>query len=63
MPELTIGLNDKVGEEAQANAQATHGNHKKSIDPADLQFHQCVNLSKFASEKTISFAPPTASST
>ena len=59
MPELTIGLNDKVGEEAQANAQATHGgNHKKSIDLADLQFHQCVNLSKFASEKTISFVPP-----
>ena len=59
MPELTIGLNDKVGEEAQANAQTTHGgNHKKSIDLADLQFHQCVNLSKFASEKTISFVPP-----
>lgn len=60
MPELTIGLNDKVGEEATANQaqQSAQSNHKKNIDLADLQFHQCVNLSKFASEKTISFVPP-----
>ena len=60
MPELTIGLNDKVGEEASANQtqQSAQSNHKKNIDLADLQFHQCVNLSKFASEKTISFVPP-----
>ena len=60
MPELTIGLNDKVGEETSANQtqQSAQSNHKKNIDLADLQFHQCVNLSKFASEKTISFVPP-----
>ena len=60
MPELTIGLNDKVGEEASANQtqQSAQSNHKKNIDLADLQFHKCVNLSKFASEKTISFVPP-----
>jgi AP-2 complex subunit mu-1 len=61
MPELTIGLNDKVGEETSANQtqqSSAQSNHKKNIDLADLQFHQCVNLSKFASEKTISFVPP-----
>ena len=30
----------------------------ESIDLAELQFHQCVNLSKFSAERTISFVPP-----
>mmetsp|Transcript_37470 Transcript_37470/g.93140 ORF Transcript_37470/g.93140 Transcript_37470/m.93140 type:complete len:460 (-) Transcript_37470:144-1523(-) len=67
MPELKIGLNDKLGEEAHGGTggggagggglgATTSG--KKSIELADLQFHQCVNLSKFNGEKTISFTPP-----
>ena len=71
MPELTIGLNDRLGAEGGAGGGAGGGDGegqragrvKKSIDLADLQFHQCVNLSKFDSEKVISFTPPTASST
>ena len=31
---------------------------RKQIELADLQFHQCVNLSKFSAERTISFVPP-----
>jgi AP-2 complex subunit mu-1 len=65
MPELTIGLNDRVGAEEGAGGGAGTGGgdrgrpgFKKSIDLADLQFHQCVNLSKFDSEKVISFTPP-----
>ena len=72
MPELTIGLNDRLGMEGgagggtggggnESQSQTSHhggGRIKKSIDLADLQFHQCVNLSKFDSEKIISFTPP-----
>ena len=66
MPELTIGLNDRLGAEGGAGGGAGGGDGegqragrvKKSIDLADLQFHQCVNLSKFDSEKVISFTPP-----
>ena len=31
---------------------------RKTIDLDDLQFHHCVNLSKFASDKVVSFVPP-----
>ena len=30
----------------------------KSIELDDVTFHQCVNLSRFASDKTVSFVPP-----
>ena len=68
MPELKIGLNDKLGDELGSGGGGGGGggggrggggtSGKKSIELADLQFHQCVNLSKFTSEKTISFTPP-----
>lgn len=73
MPELKIGLNDTLGDEAKGgrnnpNADDSKGGidlpmpslaHKrKTIDLDDLQFHHCVNLSKFASDKVVSFVPP-----
>ena len=66
MPELKIGLNDKLGmNETAGGGQGGNGGgdgggggRGKQIELADLQFHQCVNLSKFSSEKTISFTPP-----
>ena len=69
MPELKIGLNDTLGDEAKGgrnnpNADDIKGDmpslaHKrKTIDLDDLQFHHCVNLSKFASDKVVSFVPP-----
>jgi AP-1 complex subunit mu len=34
------------------------GLNDKSIEMEDVKFHQCVRLSKFESEKTITFIPP-----
>jgi len=45
MPELRLGLNDK----------ASKG---KTIEMEDVKFHQCVRLSKFEIDRTISFIPP-----
>ncbi|CAL6323144.1 unnamed protein product [Bathycoccus prasinos] len=77
MPELKIGLNDSLGDEAKGgrnnpNAVDAGGdgkdmdfrgmpslaNKRKTIDLDDLQFHHCVNLSKFSSDKVVSFVPP-----
>ncbi|KAH3901031.1 probable AP-1 complex subunit mu-1-I [Saccharomycodes ludwigii] len=71
MPDLKLGLNDKgifsnksaeddiEGEDADAGVQ--NNNKKKgdrNIELDDLKFHQCVRLSKFENEKTITFIPP-----
>ncbi|KAF9914613.1 AP-1 complex subunit mu-1 [Lobosporangium transversale] len=54
MPELRLGLNDKVMFESTGRAP-TKG---KSIEMEDVKFHQCVRLSKFENDRTISFIPP-----
>jgi hypothetical protein len=33
-------------------------NSGKTIELDDVTFHQCVNLTRFNSEKTVSFVPP-----
>lgn len=61
MPELKLGLNDKLALENEArttggtgpSASGSHG-----IELEDLRFHQCVNLSRFASDKSVTFIPP-----
>ena len=57
MPELKLGLNDKV--------RFDMGDHKldgpknsNNIDLEDVHFHQCVRLATFDNDKTISFIPP-----
>lgn len=80
MPELRLGLNDKVMFEstgrstsalahpcsqplidAEANGvdywiiSASRG---KAIEMEDVKFHQCVRLSRFENDRTISFIPP-----
>eukprot|EP00768_Dysnectes_brevis_P001386 gnl/Dysnectes_brevis/1346_a1511_2814.p1 GENE.gnl/Dysnectes_brevis/1346_a1511_2814~~gnl/Dysnectes_brevis/1346_a1511_2814.p1 ORF type:complete len:442 (+),score=126.54 gnl/Dysnectes_brevis/1346_a1511_2814:20-1345(+) len=56
MPDLKLGLNDKVrfdramGREAEAT--------KDAIDLEDVKLHQCVRLSQFEHDRTISFVPP-----
>lgn len=66
MPELRLGLNDKVmfestgrGKSASyswpSDASAARG---KSIEMEDVKFHQCVRLSRFENDRTISFIPP-----
>lgn len=74
MPELKLGINDKgiftkylegnnigVGDDHNENESSITNNGKKkrsNIELEDLKFHQCVRLSKFESEKIISFIPP-----
>ena len=53
MPELRLGLNDKVMFET--TGRTTRG---KAVEMEDVKFHQCVRLSRFENDRTISFIPP-----
>lgn len=53
MPELRLGLNDKLLFEA--TGRSTKG---KAVEMEDVKFHQCVRLSRFDTDRTISFIPP-----
>uniref|UniRef100_A0A131Y2X3 Putative clathrin-associated protein medium chain n=1 Tax=Ixodes ricinus TaxID=34613 RepID=A0A131Y2X3_IXORI len=52
MPELRLGLNDKVLFESSGRGKS------KSVELEDVKFHQCVRLSRFENDRTISFIPP-----
>ncbi|VDN05824.1 unnamed protein product [Thelazia callipaeda] len=52
MPELRLGLNDKVLFESSGRSK------NKSVELEDVKFHQCVRLSRFENDRTISFIPP-----
>lgn len=52
MPELRLGLNDKVLFELTGRSK------NKSVELEDVKFHQCVRLSRFDNDRTISFIPP-----
>jgi AP-1 complex subunit mu len=54
MPELKLGINDKLLYDIQGRTN----NKRKTIDINDLKFHSCVRLSKFENERAISFIPP-----
>lgn len=63
MPECKFGINDKIVMEAKGKGigggsddAARSGKPVVVID--DCQFHQCVKLSKFETEHSISFIPP-----
>ncbi|KAH3818500.1 hypothetical protein DPMN_120221, partial [Dreissena polymorpha] len=65
MPECKFGINDKVLMESKGGKSGqddTRGggssSTKTSIAIDDCQFHQCVKLSKFETEHSISFIPP-----
>src|SRR6201992_1678312 len=53
MPELRLGFDDKVMFET--TGRATRG---KAVEMEDVKFHQCVRLSRFENDRTISFIPP-----
>ena len=55
MPELKLGLNDKLMFEATGRSNQAKG---KSIELEDIKFHQCVRLARFENDRTISFIPP-----
>ncbi|KAL3868255.1 hypothetical protein ACJMK2_041086 [Sinanodonta woodiana] len=52
MPELRLGLNDKVLFESTGRGKS------KSVELEDVKFHQCVRLPRFENDRTISFVPP-----
>lgn len=54
MPELKLGLNDKALFEAMGRTVS----RSKAVEMEDIKFHQCVRLSRFESDRTISFIPP-----
>lgn len=67
MPECKFGINDKLtldnkGSKTVAESgvitSTTTSSGKSSIAIDDIQFHQCVKLSKFESDHSISFIPP-----
>ena len=55
MPECKFGMNDKLAL-ADANTTGTNG-----ITIEDIKFHQCVRLSDFKTDRTITFIPPDGS--
>jgi len=52
-PELKLGLNDKLVMDARRGSSRV-----KSVEMEDIRFHQCVRLSRFENDRTISFIPP-----
>lgn len=69
MPELRLGLNDKILFESQGRTGVVVerdgridicllGNKTKAVELEDVKFHQCVRLSRFENDRTISFIPP-----
>lgn len=57
MPNLKLGLNDRLQFEA-SSANGGSERRGKSVDLEDIKFHQCVRLAKFENDRTISFIPP-----
>jgi len=53
MPELKLGLNDKLLFEATGKKPT-----KSVVTMEDIKFHQCVRLARFENDRTISFIPP-----
>lgn len=57
MPELKLGLNDKVRFD-MGDHKLEGSKNSNNIDLEDVHFHQCVRLATFDNDKTISFIPP-----
>ncbi|QDZ24782.1 subunit mu of clathrin/coatomer adator AP-2 complex [Chloropicon primus] len=57
MPSLKIGLNEAAALQNDTNTSGQLGGRRK-IDLDDIVFHQCVNLTKFNSERMVTFTPP-----
>lgn len=45
-------------DQADANLLALAASRGKAIEMEDVKFHQCVRLSRFENDRTISFIPP-----
>ncbi|EZG70717.1 adaptor-related complex 1 mu 1 subunit [Gregarina niphandrodes] len=67
MPELKLGLNDKMVESKTVDGQSVVGmgtggvggrEMAATVELHNIRFHQCVRLNKFEADRTISFIPP-----
>jgi AP-1 complex subunit mu len=61
MPDLRLGLNDKVRFDPPEDGkkyEEDSTSKKKGIELDDVKFHQCVRLTRFDRDRTISFIPP-----
>lgn len=70
MPECKIGLNDKLVLDRKAQSRSRskgalaaaaagmHADEQAAVELDDCQFHQCVRLGKFDTDRLISFVPP-----
>lgn len=56
MPQLKLGLNDKVFFEVSGRTTKS-----RTIEMDHLKFHHCVDMNKFETERTIEFIPPDGS--
>lgn len=54
-PECKFGLNDKL---QIASSKSASNSTTKGIAIEDVRFHQCVRLSEFNKDRTITFVPP-----
>jgi AP-2 complex subunit mu-1 len=57
MPECKFGMNDKLVVDKEG-ANPVHRAKAEAIALDDCTFHQCVKLSAFHTERTVSFVPP-----
>eukprot|EP01126_Amoeba_proteus_P049703 TRINITY_DN5828_c0_g1_i4.p1 TRINITY_DN5828_c0_g1~~TRINITY_DN5828_c0_g1_i4.p1 ORF type:complete len:353 (-),score=52.83 TRINITY_DN5828_c0_g1_i4:137-1195(-) len=58
-PELRLGLNDRLQfSDLDGSGRNHQGRGMKTIEMEDVKFHKCVSLSRFESDKVISFIPP-----
>jgi AP-1 complex subunit mu len=58
MPELKLGLNDKLMLDAAGGSASSGKTGGRAVEMEDIKFHQCVRLSRFENDRTISFIPP-----
>lgn len=74
MPECKFGLNDKLVLDRKSQQQSgfkskakgalaiaaagLNNDEQEAVELDDCQFHQCVRLGKFDSDRSISFVPP-----
>jgi len=57
MPELRLGINDKVQFENK-HSNRENPDKDKSVELEDVKFHHCVRLTRFELDRVITFVPP-----
>ena len=58
MPVSTVPLRPLISIVQVLFEAQGRGGKSKAVDLEDMKFHQCVRLSRFENDRTISFIPP-----